>query len=172
VCRAGDNSAFCAAKTPRPCGANDKGRADAPPVYVLRVMYVLYVLGRLILLFFIPLFLLCVLKSKTGRAMATLRLPVRTGRVVSPTTPDSCWRTCQSPPNPFGFRASLRSDGEKQPLRLQRPFRICCLNRDANHISITLMTGMMLCRQQIFIPGVRILPSETVRLHQFAEGCL
>ncbi|RSK63067.1 hypothetical protein EJE24_22140 [Enterobacter huaxiensis] len=73
---------------------------------------------------------------------------------------------------PSGFGLTLRSDGERQHPRLQCPFRTRRLNRDVNHISITLMAEMMLCCRQIFIPDVRILPSETVRLHQFAEGCL
>lgn len=72
---------------------------------------------------------------------------------------------------PSGFGLTLRSDGEKQHPRLQCPYRTRRLNRDVNQISVTLMAGMMLCRRQIFIPDVRILPSETVRLHPFAEGC-
>lgn len=110
MCRAGDNPAFCAAKTPRPCGANEKGCADAPPLSVLRVSFlklntpwsVRYLVCLVFwMLFFSVLFLLLyVLKGKKGRTMAPFGSPSVPAGSSSPTTPDSCLRTRQAPPNP------------------------------------------------------------------------
>lgn len=181
VSRAGDTLPFAPRKTSRPCGANGTGRADAPPLSVLRVSFCQFSISGSVryivclafwLLFFSELFLLLyILKGNKGRIMAPFCSPsVPTGssarlRQTAAGAPVSLRRT------PSGFGLTLRSDGEKQHPRLQCPFRTRRLNRDVNHISITLMAGMMFCRRQIFIPDVRILPSETVRLHPFAEGC-
>ena len=57
------------------------------------------------------------LKQKNGRGDGPLRLPASAAvRSSSPTPPGQLLRTRQSPPNPFGVRASLGSDGEGQPL--------------------------------------------------------
>ena len=57
------------------------------------------------------------LKQKNGQGDGPLRLPASAAvRSSSPTPPGQLLRTRQSPPNPFGVRASLGSDGEGQPL--------------------------------------------------------
>lgn len=101
---------------PRPCGANETGRADAPPSVVLRVLLVLLLPAccLLCIVCLVFLLLLCVLTGKTFRAgtMATLRLAVRSGRVVSPTPPASCCapaRLRRTPPG-FGLRYGLMAE--------------------------------------------------------------
>ena len=111
-------------ENPRPCGANEPGRADAPPSVVLRVLWVLLLLVCCLLfivslvfwlLFFSVHFLLrCVLTGKTDRAgtMATLRLAVRSGPVVSPTPPASCCAPARlrRTPSGFGLRYGLMAE--------------------------------------------------------------
>ena len=157
------------------------GRADAPPLSVLRVSFLQvsaswsprYIVCLVFCLLFLSVLflLLYVLQGKKGRTMAPFGSPsVPAGssarlRQTAAGAPVSLRRT------PSGFVLALRSDGERQHPRLRRPSRTHRLNRDVNQISVTFMAGMMLRRWQIFIPDVRILPSETVRLHPFAEGC-
>nr|BBF83638.1 hypothetical protein [Enterobacter sp.] len=57
--------------------------------------------------------MLCVMKGKTGRAMAPSGSPSVPAGSSSPTTPDSCLRTRQAQPNPqavSGWRYGLMAD--------------------------------------------------------------
>ena len=69
------------------------------------------------------------LKQKNGQGDGPLRLPASAAvRLSSPTPPGQLLRTRQSPPNPFGVRASLGSDGEGQPL--------ACCDRDGVTVAL------------------------------------